>query len=455
MKKTLRTGFVLGMALMLAVVSLPGSANAEDETYAAIFEAVRQELRSGPWTLEEVTLGESREEGRGIMLAVAQQFTALVRGRVPRFQVVDQNEKYMIVDMVADPDRTTPLQGVAQIVSGPGMTEVEIVFADPDMVLRPGEILQRLPIRDQTVLLIGTPEADEAKASMAAQREVEMAEFIEAFGGDWAGMKTCGEDVTELRLSLKGGEEHRHLIGTAAFQRASLRQNSNIFSMGEGFGLPSGSFTVKARFNENNGRVRFDRDEWIDQSGGHSFRSDFVLVSEGTGDDATLVGTDHARCQYRLARAEVFAAEREPYLAPFRAVLEAVELGTWIESVQIGPVDASRDNQREWPMRIRVESISDYHIALTAEITVFGRNSGNAVGETTLPLMFLLREGADTIRIRSGTLRYGSTNLRHIYLSNRCPGGLNLEGNTIIMSGPGAENPACMEEMRFLLVPPS
>lgn len=455
MKQLLRKCLALGMVAVFACAGLPATATAGEDAQAVVFEAVRAELRAGPWVLEEVSLGESEVENRGIMTATSQRFTASVRARVPRFQVVDESGEVLFLELVADPDRITHLEGDASILTGPGITEVEIAFADPGMVRSPGEILARLDIRDRIVLIVGTAEADEAMALLARQREAEMARFLATFGGDWAGMKSCRNGVTEVRLSLQAGAGHRHLAGTVSFQTAYYDQSHNIFSMGEGFTLPSGSFTVTARFDERIRRVRFRRDAWLDEPARYSFDSNFNLGVEGTGDDAMLIGTDQRSCEYRLMRPDVFAAEREPYLAPFRALLEAVEPGTWIESIQIGPVDSRRDGQHEWPLRVRVESVSGYHIAITAEMTVFRRDNGSAAGEVQVPLVFVLTEGVDRIRSQSGMVRLGSIRLRNIYMSNQCPGALHLEDDTIVMSGPGAENRACMEEMRFKLVPPS
>ncbi len=453
MIRILQTALALTMAAFLAAGSLPGVARADADMQAAVVEAVGQDLRRGPWVLDDVTLGAPEEESRGIMRAVTQPFTAAVRGRVARFVIVDESPDYMILDMVADPDRTTLLEGVAEVLTGPGMTEVQITYADPDMRNDPGEILQRLRINDRTVLLLGTPEAEAAMARMAARREAEMAEFVATYGGEWAGMRSCRNEEMEVRLNLEPGDEHMHLDGTLSFQTLTYVERRNIFAEAEGFGLPGGSYTVNANYNERNDVIFLRHVEWLDRPGNVGFFDRMRLQAGEEDGIAVLTGTDGVQCRFRLVRPDVFAAEREPLLAPFRAMLEGIELGTWIEGSQIGPVDNSRDGQREWPLRVRVESFSDYHVAATVEMMVFRQNDGAAVREAPAQIIFMLAGGLDSLNVRFGPQPQVGTRLRNVYGSNRCPARLAFEEDTLIIRGSGAENPACLEEMRMPFVP--
>jgi hypothetical protein len=81
--------------------------------------------------------------------------------------------------------------------------------------------------------------------------------FYEDFGGSWSGTYVCAQGKTGLQLDINAYYDH------------TMTARANFGAVGGGADVPSGSFMLKGRWDDD-GTFVLSPDRWIDQPDGYS-----------------------------------------------------------------------------------------------------------------------------------------------------------------------------------------
>ncbi|MCC5999791.1 MAG: hypothetical protein JJU19_02875 [Pararhodobacter sp.] len=425
---------------------------------AAIIAEVNNELAGSGWMVASIEITATQQMARDDERVVAQEFVATARAMETFFAQTERTDTYLFVVPVTQPGDRFDLEGEAITYTAPGVTEQRVRLFDLRDLAQQGRLLAHFYGTDRTVVVEGTPEADTARAAIEqARAEAEAAARAEAerlnalYGGAWVSLSRCGTIDFEHHFTLEPGEDQGRFTGEVSYRPI---YPSPPFELG--------SHTVNARIDTRRDRLVIEHGSWIERPQGNRGVT-ITLAAEGGDDGAPIALTGESpnmlgvmasgNCSYRLQRPDAFQAEREQTLAPVRALTARMQQGVWIDGSQTGP---ERDGRTDWPVRVRVSTITDNYIVATAELQAFHANSRRLLGIVEYPFAVFLTRGIENAHIEWGRRpRPRGGDMRNLFTrSNFCTAlRITLDAETGVVSGSNNDRQGCIDEIRLPLVP--
>lgn len=426
---------------------------------AALLAVINAELENTAWQAESVTFAGDREERqRGDERLIVHAITVTARATRPLYRQSERVDDIFFVNQTVEVGDSFELVGQAALFIGPGTREKDFHLTNTDDMLMSGRNLSAFTQHGNVALVEGSEEAIAARAEIEqARAEAEAAERAEAerlsalYGGDWISLSRCGNIDFEYRVSLEPAEDQGRFTGEVSYRPI---YPSPPFELG--------SYTANARIDTRRDRLVIEHGGWTERPDGNRAVS-ITLAAEGgedgapvelIGESANMLGAmARGNCSHRLQRPDDFEAEREAVMAPVRALIERMEEGVWIEGSQTGP---ERDGRTEWPVRLRVNEITENYVVAVAELRAFHQNSRRVLGDVEYPFAVFLTHGIENARIEWGRRpRPRGGDMRNLYTrSNFCSAlRISLDAETGVVSGSNNDRQGCIDELRLPLVP--
>jgi len=449
--KSIAFACIVGLGL-LPLKAKAGMDNTE------ILAEVNKELENTGWMVGAIDITATQQMERDDERIFVQEFTVTARAMEPIYTQMERTDSYLFITAAALPGDRFDLEGEAMTFTAPGVIEQRVRLFDLRGLFEQGRPLARIDGAGRMVVIEGSPEGvaareaiAQARAEAEARQQAEVERLNALYGGEWISLSRCGIIDFEHRFTLEPGEEQGQFNGEISYRPI---YPSPPFELG--------SYTVNARIDARRDRLVIDLGRWIEQPRGN--RSVTITLAATGGDDGTpveLTGESSnmlgvmvsGNCNYRLQRPDDFQADREETLAPVRALTSRIQENVWIEGSQTGP---ERDGRTDWPVRVRVSSMTENYIVATAELQAFHSNSRRLLGLVEYPFVIFLTRGIEDPQIVWGkrpTPRGG--NLRNLYTrSNFCPAlRVTLDAETGVVSGSNNDRQGCIDEIRLPLLP--
>lgn len=439
----------------LYLAQAPARAN-DGITPSAIVSQVNDQLAGRGWIAASVEVTGTTRIERNNDLLVIQEFTARARALETFYQRTRTVEPYVFLAPAAQPGDGFDLSGEAITIFEAGATEQRVNLYNLSELSSIGRPRTSFDSPTRTAVVEGTPEADAALAEIAGAR-AEAAARAEAerlnalYGGEWISLSRCGNIDFEHRFTIEPGTESGRFTGEVSYRPI---YPSPPFELG--------SHTVNARIDTRRDRLVIEPGTWIERPQGNRGVT-ITLTAEGgedgapvelTGESSNMLGIRaRGNCTYRLQRPDAWQAEREETLVPVRALIARMQEGVWIDGSQTGP---ERDGRTDWPVRVRVSTITENYVVATAELQAFHGNSRRVLGIVEYPFAIFLTRGIENAHIDWGTRpRPRGGDMRNLYTrSNFCPAlRITLDADTGVVSGSNNDRQGCIDEIRLPLVP--
>lgn len=226
--------------------------------------------------------------------AYAMSFEATITSVEPMYDRVNSEEGFIFVEQVAGPGQQATLLGVVNTVLHEGEWTGEAVVEERvgSFTGQTAEQIRQAAVFGGTVVVIGTPDEEEARRTIA-QRQDDGAQQVL---GEWVGMTACDNPAHNYvyRVNFELGDGPKHFMGVMAFEPVSPNERRQ-----------PGSFKARAQINEGiartNGDVSIHHVEWIERPGRRSEASMGLRF-----DEANLAGWISLRsggsCEITLSR---------------------------------------------------------------------------------------------------------------------------------------------------------
>jgi hypothetical protein len=438
-------------------VSGPVPARADDGlTPSAIVSQVNDQLAGLGWVVAsaEVT-GTTRIDRNGDRIVV-QEFAARARATETFFQRTRLVEALVLIAPTVQPGDGFDLRGEAITLVVNGTTETRVTVLNVQELSYIGLARAEFEGANRTVLIDGTPEADaalaalararaEAEAAAEAARQAEIARLADLYRGDWVSLGQCGSITFQHRIQLQPTDHAGRFAGSVTYRPIYPNPPFEF-----------GSYEAIARHDARRDRLVIELSRWTERPRGNRA---VTITLTAQGDGAALIGESSnllgfgasGTCRYRLQRPTAHEAEREAVRAPVRAFLARIETGVWQEGNQTGP---GRDGRTDWPVRVRVNSVSDDYILATAELTAFHANSNLVLGEMEMEFAVFLVNGLDGAWLEFGRRPpVRGRDVRNLYSrSNQCPAlDVSLDVATGVLTGTHGDRNGCISALTLLL----
>lgn len=461
MKRVALTSMVFMAALLMALFSHARHSAAEEMDTAALLAVVNETLYGSGWRAESIAFTDNRMErrqGEERLLMVEIEVTAVAQE--PFYWQTERVGDIVFAEQtVAVGDRFV-LYGEALLYTAPSVREKDVRLRNVDEMYMMGRTLEGVRAASRTVLLEGTEEAIAARAAIAqARAEAEAAERAETerlaafYSGDWIGLSQCGNNDFEHRITLQPAPERDRFTGEVAYR---VIHPDAPFEVGH--------YAATARIDRRRDQLVIEHDGWIERPQ-NTRTVGITLTAEGDEDGAPVTltggsgslmhGTFSGNCSFRLQRPDAYSAERDAVMSPVRALLARMEPGVWIEGSQTGP---ERDGRTDWPVRVRVDEITENYVVAVAELRAFHQNSRRVLNDVEYPFTLFLTHGVENIRIAWGRrpLARGG-DMRNLYTrSNFCSAlRISLDTETGVLIGSNNDRQGCIDEIRLPFVAPS